>query len=149
MLHGWTIDLYKQRRYIPVSLRFTTYIHPFYFLKSLPKYNLSSSLRSLHLVIYSADIQDKDSTSDVMEIILKYQPWLWHIFANSRYTRLKLKCRLEKVRKFTLKIVKWPDQASSFQVLLHQQVVKYTFTQLGSYYRLAKDYEKTVVFTEV
>ena len=29
--------LYIQRSQIPVSVRFTTFIHPFYFLKSLPK----------------------------------------------------------------------------------------------------------------
>ena len=43
-------QLYIQRRYTLVFLHFTTYINPFYFLKSLPKCNLSSSLRSLHLV---------------------------------------------------------------------------------------------------
>ena len=47
--HGLILVTYIQRRYIPVSLHFTTYIHPFYFLKSLPKCNLSSSLRSLQL----------------------------------------------------------------------------------------------------
>ena len=45
-LHGSYDQQYIQHRYIPISLCFTNSTIPLSFLKSLPKCNLSSSLRS-------------------------------------------------------------------------------------------------------
>ena len=44
---------YIQHRYYPLSLCFTTSIHPLFFLKSLPKCNLSFSLRSQQQKLHS------------------------------------------------------------------------------------------------
>lgn len=79
------------------------------------------------LLIHSAGIQDRDGAPDVVKTILKRWPWLRHIIADGEYAGPKLKGRLEKVRKFTLEIVKRPDRAEGFELLTHRGVVERTF----------------------
>ena len=100
------------------------------------------------LVIYPADIQDRDGAPAVLKSILKRWPWLRHVFADGGYAGPKLRGALQKVGKFTLEIIKRSDTAKGFEVLPRRWVVERTFAWLGRCRRLAKDVERTIVSAE-
>ena len=53
----WTMNSYKQRRYIPVSLHFTNSILSYSFSSLCLSCNLSSSLRSLHIWTLKCEVK--------------------------------------------------------------------------------------------
>lgn len=99
-------------------------------------------------VIHSVGIQNRDSAPIGLKTILKRWPWLRHIFADGGYTGPKLKGRLEKVEKFTLKIMKRSDQTNGFELLPRRWVVERTFAWLGRCRWTAKDFEKAIASAE-
>ena len=100
------------------------------------------------LMVYSADIEDRDGAPAVLKTILKRWPWLRHIFADGGYAGPKLKGALQKIAAFTLQIVKWTDKAKGCEVLPRRWVVERTFAWLGRCRRLAKDWDKSIASVE-
>lgn len=92
------------------------------------------------LVVHSADIQDRDGATAILQTIRKRWPWRRHLFADGGYAGPKLRGVLEKVAKFTLQIVKRTDKAKGFEVLPRRW--------LGRCRRLAKDWETSIASAE-
>jgi transposase len=64
------------------------------------------------------------------------------------YAGPKLEGALQKIGKFTLKIVKRSDAAKGFELLPRRWVVERTFAWLGRCRRLAKDWETSIASAE-
>ncbi len=69
------------------------------------------------LMVHSANIQDRDGAPDLLKSIRHRWPWLLHVFADGGYAVNKLKRRLKKVGRWTMKIIKRTDKAKGFEVL--------------------------------
>ena len=103
---------------------------------------------TIGFVIHSAGIQDRDGASHVLKSIRRTHPWLRHVFADGGYGGPKLRGKLEKIGCWTMEIVKRSDKAKGFEVIPRRWVVERTFAWLGRCRRLAKDWEKTILFAE-
>jgi transposase len=98
----------------------------------------------LALITHTADIQDRDGGSAVIEQALENYPDLAHIFADGGYAGDKIKQAVAAFEGPTIEVVKRPNGANGFVVIARRWVVERTFAWLGRCRRLAKDWEKTI-----
>ena len=98
----------------------------------------------VHVLIHTADIQDRDGAPLLLAGIVRSFPWLRHIFADGGYAGDKLKGSLAKLGQWTIEIIKRSDTAKGFELLPRRWVVERTFAWLGRNRRLAKDFEQTI-----
>jgi transposase len=75
------------------------------------------------LVVYEANIQDRDGAPCVLASIRSRYPWLRHIFADGGYAGDKLRKALKRIGKWTIEIIKRSDTAQGFEVLPRRWVV--------------------------
>ena len=75
---------------------------------------------------------------DAVEAIRSLFPWLRHLFADSAYAGPKLEAALAKLGKWTIEIVKRPQNAVRFELLPRRWVVERTLAWLNRNRRLAK-----------
>ncbi len=94
--------------------------------------------------IHPADVQDRDGAVLVVEAIRSLFPWLRHLFADSAYAGPKLQAALAKLGKWTIEIVKRPQNAVGFELLPRRWVVERTLAWLNRNRRLAKDFEASI-----
>jgi len=99
-------------------------------------------------MVHAAHIQDRDGVPPLLASIRTAFPWLRHVFADSAYAGPKLDKALQKIGRWTLKIVKRSDDVTGFKVLPRRWVVERTFAWLGRNRRLAKDFEATIASAE-
>lgn len=71
-------------------------------------------------------------------------PWLRHVFADDGYAGDKLANALKSRGGWTLEIVKRPDAAKGFVLLLRRWVVERAIAWLNRNRRLAKDFEAMI-----
>lgn len=98
----------------------------------------------LALVTHSADIQDRDGGSDVIEQACDSYPSLACIFADGGYAGGKLQQAVAAFDGPAIEIVRRPGGISGFVVIARRWVVERTFAWLGRCRRLAKDWEKSI-----
>ena len=98
----------------------------------------------VHVLIHTADIQDRDGAPDLLASIRYSFPWLRHVFADGGYQGSKLKTALAKMGQWTVEIIKRSDKANGFELLPRRWVVERTFAWLGRNRRLAKDFEHSI-----
>ena len=96
------------------------------------------------VVVYSADIQDRDGARIVIEAIRDLFPWLRHLFADSVYNGPNLRAALVKLGDWTIEIVKRATEATGFHPLRRRWVVERTLAWLNRNRRLAKDFEASI-----
>lgn len=94
----------------------------------------------LMVVVHAADIQDRDGAKLVLERVRSQCPRLQLIWADGGYAG-QLVDWVKAICRWTLEIVKRPDDVQGFVVLPRRWVVERTFAWLGKYRRLSKDYE--------
>jgi hypothetical protein len=70
------------------------------------------------------------------------------LFSDGGYAGPKLRGGLEKLGRWTVKIVKRSDTSKGFQVIPRRWVVERTFAWLGRCCRLTKDWGKTIASAE-
>jgi putative transposase len=98
----------------------------------------------LHVVVHSADIQDRDGAKLVLSILLQRFGWLRCIFVDGGYAgELVNWCkRLLPNRGLRLEVVKRSDvYKHRFHILPKRWIVERTFGWLSKFRRLSKDYE--------
>jgi putative transposase len=98
----------------------------------------------LHVVVHSADIQDRDGAKLVLPLLLQRFGWLRCIFVDGGYAgELVNWCkRLLPKRGLRLEVVKRSDaHKHRFHILPKRWIVERTFGWLSKFRRLAKDYE--------
>lgn len=71
-----------------------------------------------------------------------------HVFVDGGYSGPKLRSELDRIGKWTIKIVKHSDVAKGFKALLRRWVVKRIFAWLCPCRRLAKDWEEPIASAE-
>ena len=96
--------------------------------------------------VHGADIQDRDGAPLVIEAACEAWPDLAHVFADGGYASWKLELTLSQKMEHppALEIVRRPNQATGFVVIVKRWVVERTFAWLGRCRRLAKDWETTL-----
>src|SRR5271166_1202414 len=94
--------------------------------------------------IHPADVQYRDGAVLVVEAIRLLFPWLRHLFADSAYAGPKLEAALAKLGKWTIQIVKRPQNAVGFELLPRRWVVERTLAWLNRNRRLAKDFDASI-----
>jgi putative transposase len=92
------------------------------------------------VVVHVASIQDRDGAKLVLEKARGYWPRLQLIWADGGYAG-KLIDWTKVVCHWILQIVKRTDDVQGFKLLPRRWVVERTFSWLGNYRRLSKDYE--------
>ncbi len=98
----------------------------------------------LALVTHSADIQDRDGGSAVIEQACESYPLLACIFADGGYAGNKFRQAVEAFDGPAIEIVRRPGGVSGFVAIARRWVVERTFAWLGRCRRLAKDWEKSI-----
>jgi len=94
----------------------------------------------LAVVVHAADIQDRDGAKLVFEKLKGRFHRLQIMWADGGYAG-KLVLWVKDAFRWTLEIVKRSDDMSGFVVLPKRWIVERTFSWLGRYRRLSKDYE--------
>ena len=94
----------------------------------------------LTVVVHAANLQDRDGAKLVLERVRSKCPRLQLIWADGGYAG-QLVDWVKAICRWTLEIVKRPDDVQGFVVLPRRWVVERTFAWLGKYRRLSKDYE--------
>jgi putative transposase len=108
----------------------------------------------LAVVVQSASVQDAAGGQRVLQRLFdrikrsKYNRWcrLKLIWVDGAYAALVTTAR--QVFGWRLDVVSRPAGTKGFQILPHRWVVERTFSWLGRYRRLARDYEHTVLSSE-
>lgn len=102
----------------------------------------------LHVVVHPAHIQDRDGAK-LLLADLPASLWqrLKRIWADGGY-RGPLVQWVQKTFDVVLEIVLRSDDVKGFQVLPKRWVVERTFSWLGHYRRLSKDYERLLIHSE-
>ena len=95
----------------------------------------------LCVIVTAASVQDRDGAKKVLEAIKERLPRLKLIGADGGY-RGKLVDWVKTNFGWLLEIVQRNDAVSGFQVLPRRWMVERTFSWLGKYRRLSKDYEQ-------
>ena len=98
----------------------------------------------LWAVIHEADIQDRDGAPGVLLSMAKRYPWMRHVFADGGYAGDKLVHALAGKGRWTIRIIKRPEDAKGFVLLPRRWVVERTIAWLNRNRRLAKDVEATI-----
>jgi putative transposase len=98
-------------------------------------------------VVHAADIQDRDGARLVLRKLKNSSSRLSLIWADSGYAG-KLLDWVKEFGNWVLEIVKRSDDMRGFEVLPRRWVVERTFSWLGRYRRLSKDYESLTVSSE-
>jgi len=99
--------------------------------------------------VHAANIQDRDGAPSVLASVRHAFPWLRHVFADGAYAGPKLEAALRRIGRWTIKIVKRPDDARGFDVLPRRWGVECTLAWLNRNRRLAKDFEATLATAQV
>ena len=94
----------------------------------------------LAVVVHAANIQDRDGAKQVMGKLRGMYPRLKLIWADGGYAG-KLVEWAKSVGCWTLEIVKRSDDTVGFAVLPKRWIVERTFSWIGRYRRMSKDYE--------
>jgi putative transposase len=96
----------------------------------------------LGVVVHSANVQDRDGAKLLEPFFLLYG-WLKVIFADGGYAGALVSWmeQLARHRNLRLEIIKRPIEAKGFHLLPKRWVVERTFSWLGNFRRLSKDYE--------
>lgn len=92
------------------------------------------------VLVHAADIQDRDGAKLVLKATKKWFVRLKVIFADGGYAG-KLVQWAKRYYGWTITIVKRSDIVKGFVVLPKRWIVERTFSWLGNYRRLSKDYE--------
>ena len=98
----------------------------------------------LHVIVHTADIQDRDGAPALLKAIRYRFPWLRHVFADGGYAGAKLRSALKGQGEWTIEIIKRSDTAKGFEVLPRRWVVERAFAWIGRCRRLAKDWEQSI-----
>ena len=98
----------------------------------------------LHVIVHTADIQDRDGALALLKAIRYRFPWLRHVFADGGYAGAKLRSALKGQGEWTIEIIKRSDTAKGFEVLPRRWVVERAFAWIGRCRRLAKDWEQSI-----
>jgi len=103
----------------------------------------------LGAITHTADVQDRDGAPDVIAGTKESFPTLAHLFADGGYAGEKLETALQTKDGPTIEIVKRPNAATGFVVVIARRwVVERTFAWLGRCRRLAKDWEATIASSD-
>ena len=95
----------------------------------------------LHVIVHTADIEDRNGASNPPKAIRYRYPWLRHVFADGCYAGAKLRGALDRQGNWTIKIIKRSDTAKGFEVLPRQSIVERALAWIGRYRRRAKDWQ--------
>jgi len=98
----------------------------------------------LALITHTADIQDRDGGSAVVEQACESYPDLSCIFADGGYAGTKFRQAIATFDGPAIEIIRRPQAANGFVVIARRWVVERTFAWLGRCRRLAKDWEKSI-----
>lgn len=102
----------------------------------------------LTLEVHTADIQDRDGAVDVIARAHEDYPTLKLIYADGGYSGDKLKTAVAAFGGPEIKVVRRPNGAKGFVVIVRRWVVERTFAWLGRCRRLAKDWEASIASAE-
>ena len=94
----------------------------------------------LAVVVHAADIQDRDGAKLVLTRLVGKFWRLKLIWADGGYAGQLIEWT-RQLGRWVLQIVKRSDDATGFVVLPKRWIVERTFSWLGRYRRLSKDYE--------
>jgi transposase len=94
--------------------------------------------------VHGAKVQDRDGAPVVLASVRRTFPRLRHVFADQAYSGPKLAAALKPLGRWSVKIVKRPANAHTFEVLPRRWVVERTLAWLNRNRRLAKDFEATL-----
>jgi putative transposase len=81
----------------------------------------------VHVIVHSADIQDRDGAPMVLRDTRYSFPWLRYVFADGGYAGDKLKNALTEIGDWTIEVIKRSDRVKGFVVLPRRWVVERTF----------------------
>ncbi len=95
----------------------------------------------LTVVVHSAGIQDREGARLVLGKVSLLFPTLLLIWADGGYAGQLVEW-VKQTFRFVLEIVKRSDLALGFELVHHRWIVERTFSWLGRYRRLSKDYEQ-------
>ena len=94
--------------------------------------------------VHGANVQARDGAPVVLASVRRTFPRLRHVFADQAYSGPKLAAALKPLGRWSVKIVKRPANAHTFEVLPRRWVVERTLAWLNRNRRLAKDFEATL-----
>jgi transposase len=98
----------------------------------------------LGALVHEANIQDRDGAPGVLVSLAGRYPWMRYIFADGAYAGDKLVHELASKGRWTIRIIKRPEDAKGFFLLPRRWVVERTLAWLNRNRRLAKDVERTI-----
>lgn len=109
----------------------------------------------LDAIVHTADIQDRDGASDLVEFVKNNVPTLTKIVGDGGYGGdgdgdggEKLAAAIEHIDGLVVEIVRRSDTAHGFAVVPKRWTVERTFAWLGRCRRLAKDWETSIASSE-
>ena len=97
----------------------------------------------LAIVVTGADIPERDGGEDVLIEMKGLYFRLEKIWADGGYSGENF-AKIAKRLKRTIEVVKRSDNMKGFKVLPKRWIVERTFSWLGRYRRLSKDYESRI-----